>query len=60
MVIFYKKWKKYNSIDKKQNGRKYSKNDKSSTLPAKLNISTFYNKTTSQLGHKLTLVIESI
>ena len=51
MVIFYKKWKKYNEIrltknkmdlnirkmtnqiDKKQNGLKYSKNDKSSTLP---------------------------
>ena len=35
MVIFYKKWKKYNeiSIDKKQNGLKYSKNYKSSTLP---------------------------
>ena len=35
MVIFYKKWKKYNEIQltKKQNGLKYSKNDKSSTLP---------------------------
>ena len=37
MVIFYKKWKKYNEIKltKKQNGLKYSKNDKSSTLPRK-------------------------
>ena len=35
MVIFYKKWKKYNEIQltKKQNGVIYSKNDKSSTLP---------------------------
>ena len=35
MVIFYKKWKKYNEIQltKKQNGLKYPKNDKSSTLP---------------------------
>ena len=35
MVIFYKKWKKYNEIQltKKQNRLKYSKNDKSSTLP---------------------------
>ena len=34
MVIFYKKEKvQWNSIDKKQNGVKYSKNDKSSTLP---------------------------
>ena len=35
MVIFYKKWKKYNDIQmkKKQNGLKYSKNYKSSTLP---------------------------
>ena len=35
MVIFYKKWKKYNEtqLTKKQNGLKYSKNDKSSTLP---------------------------
>ena len=34
MVIFYKKWKKYDEIQltKKQNGLKYSKNDKSSTL----------------------------
>ena len=35
MVIFYKKWKKYNelfSFDKKK-GLKYSKNRKSSTLP---------------------------
>ena len=32
---FNKKWKKYNEIQmtKKQNGLKYSKNDKSSTLP---------------------------
>ena len=38
MVIFYKKWKKYNEIqltknNKKQNGLKYSKTDISSTLP---------------------------
>ena len=34
MVIFYKKWKKYNEIHlTKKNGLKYSKNDKSSTLP---------------------------
>ena len=35
MVIFYKTWKKckLNSVNKKQNGLKYSKNDKSSTLP---------------------------
>ena len=35
MLIFYKKWKKYNEIHltKKQNELKYSKNDKSSTLP---------------------------
>ena len=36
MVIFNKKWKKYNEIQltkKKHNGLKYSKNDKSSTLP---------------------------
>ena len=35
MVILYKKWKKYNEIQltKKQNGLKYSKNYKSSTLP---------------------------
>ena len=35
MVIFCKKLKKYTEIhlDKKQNGLKYSKNDKSSTLP---------------------------
>ena len=34
MVIFYKKWKKYNEILlTKKNGLKYSKNDKSSTLP---------------------------
>ena len=26
----------WNSIDKKQNGLKYSKNDKSSTLPRKI------------------------
>ena len=34
MVIFYKKLKKYNEIQltKKQNGLKYLKNDKSSTL----------------------------
>ena len=34
MVIFYKKWKKYNEIQltKKQNGVKFSKNYKSSTL----------------------------
>ena len=37
----------WNSIDKKQNGLKYSKNDKSSTLPRnnnKHNIAVFYNK----------------
>ena len=35
MVIFYKKWKKYNDIQltKKHDGLKYPKNDKSSTLP---------------------------
>ena len=34
MVIFYEMEKvQWNSIDKKQNGLKYSKNDKSSTLP---------------------------
>ena len=33
MVIVYKKWKKWNSIDKKQNGLEQSKNYKSSTLP---------------------------
>ena len=35
MVIFYKKWKKDNEIQltKKQNRLKYSKDDKSSTLP---------------------------
>ena len=35
MSIFCKKWKKYNEIQltKKQNGLKYSKNYKSSTLP---------------------------
>ena len=36
MVKFYKKWKKYNEIKltkNKINGLKYSKNDKSSTLP---------------------------
>ena len=39
MVIFYKKWKKYNEIQltKKQNGLKYSKNYKSSTLPRRIN-----------------------
>ena len=33
--MFYKKWEKYNEIQltKKQNGLKYSKNNKSSTLP---------------------------
>ena len=40
MVLFYKIWKKVqlNSNDKKQNGLKYSKIDKSSTLPRKRNI----------------------
>ena len=35
MVLFYKTWKKVqlNSIDKKLNGLKYWKNDKSSNLP---------------------------
>ena len=34
MVIFYKKWKKYNEIQLTKNKiLKYSKNDKSSTLP---------------------------
>ena len=34
MVIFHKKWKKYNEIQlTKKNGLKYSKNDKSATLP---------------------------
>ena len=42
MVIFYKKRKKYNQIQltKKQNGLKYSKNGKSSTLTRRL-ICTF-------------------
>ena len=36
MVIYYKKWKTYNEIQlTKKNGLKYSKNDKSSTLPRK-------------------------
>ena len=37
--MFYKKWKKYNEIQltKKQNGLKYTKNDKSSTLPCSTN-----------------------
>ena len=36
MVIFYKKLKKHNEIQltKKQNVLKYSKNDKSSTIPS--------------------------
>ena len=50
MVIFYKKWKKYNDIQfTKKNGLGQSKNKKSSTLPAK------------QQGHyitKLTLQLE--
>ena len=35
MVIFYKKWEKYNEIQltKQQNGREQSKNEKSSPLP---------------------------
>ena len=35
MVIFYKKWKKYNEtqLTKNKMDIKYSKNDKSSTLP---------------------------
>ena len=43
MVIFYKKWKKYNEIQftKKQNGLKYYKNAKSSTLPL-MNIIWYY------------------
>ena len=37
MVIVYKKWKKYNEIQlTKKNGLKYSKNDKSSTLPRRV------------------------
>ena len=45
MVIFYKKWKKYNEIQltKKQNGLRCSKNDKSSTLPG-TNSTTAYSK----------------
>ena len=34
MVIFYKKWRKYNEIQlTKKNGLEQSKNDESSTLP---------------------------
>ena len=41
MVIFYKKWKKYNEIQltTKKNGLKYSKNNKSSTLPDFISLS---------------------
>ena len=44
MSLFYKKWKKYNenSIDKKQNGLKYLKNDKSSTLPRTYAYNIYY------------------
>ena len=45
MVIFYKKCKKYNrnSIDKKQNGLKYSKDYKSSTLAPSISQAKYNN-----------------